>query len=152
MNICKLATLAGLDRFGSYDYAVPIGWLMEDPEKRRPHFWWYSQKPGSLFGRPLAWRAVARLALWKMRREFPGASFQDISDFLNTWAVAHPEKPLDAFGRKLIARCIEKEVCRDRFDLHLVLVNLRYCFKSASVPMPDFIMEEKPAAENRQAA
>jgi hypothetical protein len=84
--------------------------------------------------------------------EFPGASFQDISDFLNTWAVAHPEKPLDAFGRKLIARCIEKEVCRDRFDLHLVLVNLRYCFKSASVPMPDFIMEEKPAAENRQAA
>lgn len=150
MNICKLATLADLERFGTYDYAVPFDWLMQDPEKRRPHFWWYPQKRRLLFGRPLAWRTVARLALWKMRRE----TAPDIMDFLNTWAVAYPEKPLDAYGRKLIARYIESENCREDWQLHMLLVNLRYCFKGAGVPMPDFILESplESATENRQAA
>lgn len=148
MNICKLATLAGLERFGTYDYAVPYQWLMQDPEKNRPHYWWYPRKPGNLFGRPLAWRAVARMALWKMRRE----TSPDIMDFLHAWAVAYPGKELDAFGRGLIARHIEAEVERwgDKLYLHLVLVNLRYCFSGAGVPLPDFLQESP--AEIRQAA
>ena len=148
MNICKLATLAGLDHFGTYDYSVPFDWLMQNPEKNRPHYWWYSKKPGSLFGRPLKWAAVARMALWKMRRELS----PDLMDFLNAWSVAHPEKQLDRFGRKLIARFIEAEDCREPWQVHSMLMNLRLCFKGAGVPLPDFLEETPDTSGFRKAA
>lgn len=147
MNICRLIELAGIDRnLGSYDYAVPQGWLMQDPENRRANYWWYPydrKKPGHLFGRPLKWAAVARLVLRRLRLQ---ESPEIFDDFLKVWAYAHPGKPLDKFGMKLLARWIEKyrgehwELCR---------INLAYCFKGAGVPMPDFI--EHPESTSQAA-
>lgn len=97
MDLCKLAADAGLDRFGAWDYAVPMDWLMADPEKRRPHVWFYplkSGRRGMIFGRPLKWAAIARLSLRMQER----AGVPRLDNYLRTWAFAHPGKGLSATG------------------------------------------------------
>jgi len=103
MDLTNLAADACLDRFGSWDYAVPMDWLMQDPEKRRPHVWFYpfqqnrgkgTYRRGVIFGRPLKWTAIARLSL----RMQALAGVPRLENYLRTWAFAHPGKGLDATG------------------------------------------------------
>jgi hypothetical protein len=88
--------LGGIDRFGAFDYAVPEHWLMQDPEKNRPHVWFYPRgnKPGRIFGRPLKWMAAARLGLREMRK----AGIPEIEKWLRLWAYVYPGRGLDADG------------------------------------------------------
>ena len=140
MNICKLASLADLERFGTYDYAVPMNWLMEDPEKRRPHFWWYpsGKKRGTLWGRPLKWAAVARMALWKMRREVS----PDLHDFLQVWAFAYPGKALDALGEALVRKWIERYPEETAEYKTMVL---GWEFEGLNLPLPRFLAPDESA-------
>ena len=100
MDLTTLASDACLDRFGSWDYAVPMDWLMADPEKRRPHVWFYpsAKKRGNIFGRPLKWSAIARLSLRMQAR----AGVPRLDNYLRTWAFAHPGKGLSATGIKAV--------------------------------------------------
>lgn len=100
MNISALAAAADLDHYGSWDYAVPYQWLMEDPEARRENLWFYPAKGNrSMFGRPLSWRVLARLALRRMRR----TPTHDFSTYAQLWAYLHPGKPLDLAGLTIAA-------------------------------------------------
>ncbi len=162
MDLCKLASLADLERFGSYDYAVPMGWLMEDPEKRRPHFWWYPRtpevlppayrksfrKPGSLMGRPLKWAAVARLALKNLRLgSHDSSTSTDLHRYMEVWKIVHPGQPLDAYGetlaREWIAEMPDKEDARQCI--------LEFSFRHMEIPPPAFLMKDAEP-EVRQAA
>lgn len=134
MNLEKLFSFAQLERFGTYDYSVPIGWLMEDPEARRPHVWWYADKPGSMFGRPLKWAAAGRLALRMMRR----AGNPELFDYLSVWKFVHPAKPLDAFGESLCQAWL-----REHPEMHSALAwNLDHL----EIPLPSFIIPLEQAA------
>lgn len=139
MDLDKLARLADLERFGTYDYAVPHDWLMVDPEKRRPHFWWYPAKPGrqSMFGRPLKWMAVARLALRRYRIAMPPQNSRDLHTYMEVWKFVHPGKQLDAFGENLIREWIETE---GRQWLQI----LRFSFQHMAIPAPAWMLEDTP--------
>jgi hypothetical protein len=143
MNLDKLTALADLERFGTFDYAVPMGWLMEDTEARRPHFWWYpAAKDGrrqSMFGRPLKWLAVGRLAL-RMLRKKEAANLADLHTYMELWKFVHPGKPLDAFGENLIREWIETEGSK---WIHI----LEFSFKHMEIPAPAFL-----SAQFEQAA
>lgn len=105
MNLETIAKIADLDRFGSFDFAVPIDWMMRDPEKHRPHVWYYphGNKRHSLYGRPLAWKAMARLALRNMRKD----GIPNLDKWLDLWAYCHPGKTIDADGIAAAKRFIE---------------------------------------------
>jgi len=143
MNLDKLFKLAALDGHGEWDYAVPSDWLMADPEKRRPHVWFYphhkaGRKP-RMFGRPLAWRAVARLALRRMRR----AGIPQIDDWIRTWTFTFPGRPLDAAG----ARALEKAAAAAGL---VRAVNLNIVLRHYG--LPELELPETPAATAVQAA
>ena len=99
-SICvgDLAELSALSRFGEFDYAVPIDWVMVDPEARRPHVWFYpATDKRHRHGRPLSWKAMARLAIRRMRKTDAGAW-----KYASVWAIAYPGRPLDSYG---LMRC-----------------------------------------------
>ncbi len=128
MDLDKIVKIAALDKFGSYDYAVPFDWLIKDPENRRPHFWFYpvTKKRGQLFGRPLKWLAVARLALRVIRRQ----GIPDLDEYLRLWAFTHPGKPLDSTGIDALNRYIKTASIVEQFNLEWVL-------KYYEIPLPD---------------
>lgn len=142
LNLDTLGRLANIDhRLGVYDYAVPIDWMMQDPENRRENVWWYPydrKKPGNLRGRPLAWKALARLALRNMRQmEDP-----QLHHWIDCWTYLHPGKPLDAFGLRLLRRWM------DEFEIEsLAEANAHIILSHHDLPLPDFVPpREAPAA------
>ena len=160
MDLCKLATLADLERFGSYDYAVPYDWLMKDPEKRRPHFWWYPRtpevmpasyqksfrKPGSLMDRPLKWAAVARLALKCMRLgPHESSTSVDLHRYMEVWRFAHPGKPIDAYGEQLTREWINEKPDRAEANEHII----EFAYRHMDIPLPAWL---KPTPAVSQAA
>ena len=97
----EITAASGVERFGAFDYAVPHQWLMEDPEKRR-HFCWYyphdvprpspgRRRPSS---RPLAYRALARLALRRIHR----TGIIDLGLYAKLWAYARPGRGFNPAG------------------------------------------------------
>jgi hypothetical protein len=164
MNLCELATLSGLERFGSYDYAVPYDWLMKDPEKRRPHFWWYPRtpevlppgyrksyrKPGSLMGRPLKWAAVARLALRMLRRgNHDSNTSTDLHLYMEVWKICYPGKPLDAHGEKLVREFLADSPDKEEYRAFII----EFVFQHMEIPAPGWLLEMTPdKSANSQAA
>lgn len=149
MDLCKLARIAQVERFGSYDYAVPMDWLMQDPEKRRPHFWWYSRKSRSLFGRPLKWAAVARLALRMLRRkEADNSTSTDLHQYMEVWRICHPGKPLDAFGESLVRAWLDEAPDKEEYRAYIV----EFAFHHMDVPPPQWLVDMTPDRSASQAA
>ena len=154
LSLDTITQLADLDRFGAFDFAVPEHWLMQDPEKRRPHFWYYprAKKPGRLFGRPLKWMAAARLALKNLRQQ----GIPELDNWLRLWAYAHPGKGLDRDGIEAMKRFIANSSENMRFHIGAIVSYHQI------PPPPEGTFDEKPpgpeatfqsaSATTRQAA
>lgn len=120
MNLETICKIANIDRFGAFDYAVPMEWLMRDPERNRPHFWYYPSakgKPGRSFGRPLKWMAVARLALRVMRQQ----GIPELDQWLRMWAYVHPAKGLDQDGIEAVKRFLDNSNDSMRFHIGSII-------------------------------
>lgn len=145
MSKGDLVNVAGLDRFGSYDFAVPQGWLDRNPDQHGHCLWFYrreSHRPGYLMGRPLSFRAIARLAIRTMRK----AADPFYHTYALVWSVAYPGCPLDETGRRLVAaKCDELGM-----TLHDRAYIVRYLYDTLEIPgpyLPDgWALALKPAA------
>lgn len=121
-----IATASDVERFGTFDYATPINWMMEDSENRREFCWWYPSKrrPGKMCGRPLSYRALARLALREARKQ----GVPDMLLYAKLWAYAHPGRPLDRAGIDSIRKILAE-------DPHLA-GTVGYVLRRLQVPEP----------------
>lgn len=119
MQLDKLCKLAGIDRLGAWDYAVPMHWMMEDPENRRENVWFYpsGKKPGRTFGRPLKWKTIGRLALRMMR----AAGIPELDEWLRVWAFVHPGRTIDRDGIEAVKRFIENSSDSMRFHIGAII-------------------------------
>ena len=142
MQLDKIFAAADLRRFGEFDYAVPLEWMLRDPDKHRPHVWFYpstrtpcgnGRKPGNLCGRPLHWRAAGRLALVTLRR----AGIPELDTWLRIWAFVHPGKGLDASGILAVKRFLADHR-NDRLHGHIASIIGHYQIP----PPPEGTFEE----------
>jgi hypothetical protein len=122
MQLDTIASIAGIDQLGTFDYAVPMNWLMQDPEKHRHYCWYYAQgkKPGALWGRPLAWRAVGRLALRVLRARGISAT-KSLDNYLRIWAYVYPGKTLDKPGIEAVNHYIQHASDVEQFNIQCIL-------------------------------
>lgn len=136
MHLDNLTYQARLASYGEFDFAVPFDWLMKDPARNRNHLWFYPHgkaKRGSSFGRPLAWKVIARIALRNILRDGIGArpdSYHSLDDLLGAFAAAYPGKPLRADVRRIALDYMRRYLCTDPADLR----GLDYVLKSYGIP------------------
>jgi hypothetical protein len=62
--ICEAAEIAELKKYGSYDFAVPHQWSIKNPGHKAVWFYNHSSR---IWGRPLAYLAILRLARRKCK-------------------------------------------------------------------------------------
>ena len=89
----EVAQVADLQKFGAFDFAVPINWQLENPGVRA--VWFYDKKAG-LCGRPLFLTTILRLARRKCQDNWMGMKIQAALDSYKKEAAARIPSPIAA--------------------------------------------------------
>jgi len=63
-NISEVTEIAELSKYGTFDYAVPHDWRLQNPNIKA--VWFYNDR-SRIFGRPLPYLAILRLARRKCK-------------------------------------------------------------------------------------